>query len=312
MNLIRYYNQNRKKIWGIIIIIASAILLLQMINYFYKIKNEEILEGTTNNAEIERNTSNTIITTNQSVVTGESVSTKQLQNATTVIDSFISYCNNKELEKAYNLLTDGCKEQMYSTLESFERTYYQDVFNGKSKNCTVENWVHNTYKVRITEDMLSTGKSNNGYSKQDYITVEKVDDEYKLNINNYLGYTQINKTTEHDNITMEVISKNTYMEYEEYTIKVTNQTENTILLDRRLQPKSLVLQDSKQVQYSSYSHELTEPMLTISSEQTKEITIKFYSSYVYSKNIKCIIFSDLWLYNSQGQIGNRIEFKANV
>lgn len=312
MNLIRYYNQNRKKIWRIIIIIASAILLLQMVNYFYKIKNEKILEGTTNKIETEKKTSNLTITTNQSVVTGENISTKQLQSATTVIDNFFSYCNKKELEKAYNLLTDNCKKQMYNTLEIFEQAYYNDIFKGESKNCAVENWIDNTYKVRITEDMLSTGKSNSGYSKQDYITVEKVNDEYKLNINRYIGNIQINKTTNYHDITMEVVSKNVYMEYEEYTIKVTNQTENTILLDRRLNPKSLALQDSKQVQYSSYSHELTEPMLTIPSGHTKEVTIKFYSSYVSTKKIKAIIFSDLWLYNAQSQIDNKIEFKANV
>ena len=31
-NIKRYYNQNRKKIWGIIIIIAFAFVLLQLAN----------------------------------------------------------------------------------------------------------------------------------------------------------------------------------------------------------------------------------------------------------------------------------------
>jgi hypothetical protein len=161
-------------------------------------------------------------------------------------------------------------------------------------------------------DMLSSGKSNNGYSKQDYITIEKVDNEYKLNINNYIGYTQINKITNQNNISVEIVSKNTYMDYEEYIIKVTNNKENTILLDSRRNTKTLYLEDSKESQYSSYSHELTEPMLTVSAGQTKEVKIKFYSSYISTKNIKYIIFSDLLLYNSQGQISEKIQFRANV
>lgn len=311
MNLRRYYNQNRKKIWGIVIIIFSAFIFLQLVNYIYKINIEKKSTARIDsNTTTQMNTNTTTLTTNKSVVTGNTVSNNQLQDATTIIDKFISYCNNKELQEAYDLLTEECKTQMYATLEVFEQAYYNDVFGGESKNCSIENWVNNTYKVKIMDDILATGRSNNGYAKQDYITVVKADDGYKLNINNYIGYTSINETTEKENISMEVISKNTYMDYEEYTIKVTNHTDSKILLDSRKNVKSLYLQDSKEVQYSSYSHELTDPILTISSGQTKEVTIKFYSSYVSTKKIKYIVFSDLLLYN--GQLAEKIEFKANV
>lgn len=313
MNLIRYYNQNRKKIWRILIIIASALLLLQLVNYFYKINHEKAIAVNNTNNVILENPSNSIkVTANESVVTGKSRQTNQLQKETTVIDDFFSYCNNKELQKAYNLLTDECKSQMYNTKEVFEQTYYQDVFKGENKTCSIENWIDNTYKVKIVDDILTTGKSNNGYFKQDYITVERVNDEYKLNINNYIGFTKINKKTTYKNITIEVVSKNTYKEYEEYNIKVTNETENTVLLDRRFDSKTLSIQDSKEVKYSSYSHELTEPMLTVPSGQTKEVTIKFYSSYVSTKKIEYMIFSDLIIYGDQGQINEEMEFKAKV
>ena len=310
--LIRYYNQNRKKIWGILIIIASALLLLQVINYFYKEKHARQLEINNNTITEEINTKASTLATNQSVITREKVPSQQLQNDTTVIDSFISYCNHKELQKAYDLLTDECKTQMYETLEIFEKTYYNNVFNGESKNCTIENWIGNTFKIKVTEDILSNGRTNNGYAKQDYITVKKENDAYKLNINNYIGYTKINRETNQNDINIEIVSKNTYMEYEEYTIKVTNRTENTILLDRRLDAKTLALQDSKGVSYSSYSHELTEPMLTVLAGQTKEITIKFYSTYVSTKDIKYMVFSDVSLQNEQGKIDKKIELKANV
>lgn len=311
MNLIRYYNQNRKKIWGILIIIFSAFILLQLVNYIYKINNGN-KSIAVNNTKSEINTNTTVLTTNKSVVTGESVSSEQLQSDTVIIDNFLYYCNNKELQKAYDLLTDECKKQMYNTLEVFKQAYYDDVFEGKNKTTTVENWINNTYKVKITDDILATGRSSNGYSKQDYITVVKVDDEYKLNINNYVGYMQINKTTNQDDISMKVVSKNTYMEYEEYTINVTNNTNGSILLDSKTDVNSLYLQDSKKVKYSFYGHELTEPMLTIASGQTKVVTIKFYSSYVSTKTIKYVIFSDLSLNDSQGQISKKIEFKANI
>lgn len=310
MNLMRYYNQNRKKIWGILIIIASAFIFLRLLGYAYQKKDSNVpkIEKNTTIA----NTNTTSLATNKSVVTGENLSKNQLQDATTVIDTFISYCNTRKLQKAYDLLTDECKMQMYDTLEVFEQSYYKDIFEEGDKTCSIENWVGNTYKVKIVDDLLTTGKSNSNYSKQDYITVKKEDNGYKLNINNYIGYKTINKTTTRNDITVEVISKNTYMENEEYTIKVTNNSKNKILLDSRLNTKTLAIQDDKEVQYSSYSHELAEPMLTIPSKQTKEITIKFYSSYVSSKNIKYIVFSDLVLYDEQDRISDKIQFKANV
>ena len=217
--------------------------------------------------------------------------------------------NSKELEKAYDLLTNECKTQIYDSLEVFEQAYYDTVFKGEKKTCTVENWVNDTYKVKIIDDILSTGKSND-YTKQDYITIKQQDGEYKLNINRYIESKKINKTTEKDNIQIEVVSKNTFMEYEEYTIKVTNHTESTVLLDVRTEAKTLYLEDSKGVNYSSYSHELTEPMLTVNAGQTKEVTIKFYSSFVATKKIQAIVFSDLMLHD--GQLSEKIQFRANI
>lgn len=312
IKLIRYYNQNRKKIWKTIIIIFSIFVLLQLVNYYYKIQDEKQKQQMLQNKTSEEinNTKNTTVTENNSVVTGQKIQKETLQTAKTVIDEFINYCNNHELEKAYNLLTKDCKTYLYKTQEIFEKAYYENVFEGKTKNCTIENWEGNIYKVRFAEDMLSTGKNNNGYAKEDYITVKKEDEQYKLNINNYVGNRQINETTNKDDIKMEVIEKNIYMQYEEYKIKVTNSTGSRIILDTRSQGRSLYLQDKKENKYPYYANELTDPMLTVEEDQTKEITIKFYSTYREDKNIQYIVFSDIILNN--GQRSEKIEFKAKT
>ena len=208
------------------------------------------------------------------------------------------------------MLTDKCKEEMFSSLEIFKKSYYQDVFNGESKNCNIENWLGNTYRVRIMSDSLSTGKSNDGYAKEDYITVEKIDKDYKLNINNYIGNREINKTTEKSNIKVEVLSKDTYKDYEKYTIKVTNNTKSLAVLGDVGNPDSLYLEDSKGVKYPFFNHEITKPKLTVKSGQTKDITLKFYSGYVSNRNLKNIVFPKLSLYD--GQLSDEIEFKISI
>ena len=312
-NLKRFYDQNRKGIWMAIIIIASIFILLQLLNYFAKKNNEKELNNSSNNGETEINNSistNVNLKSSKSVITGESISEQNLNTAKEAIGKFINLCNAKKLDEAYDMLTGECKNQMYTSVDVFEQAYYKNVFNGEEKSCNIENWTGDIYKVNIVGDMLATGKSNNGYTKQDYITVKKENNNYKLNINNYIGYSKIEKTTKKDNIEINVTSKNTYMDNEQYTIKVTNNSKNDISLDGLSNVKSLYLQDSKGSKYSAYTHELTEPTLKVQAGQTKEITIKFYNNYSSNKNINYMVFSDVIIYSGQGS--EKMELKINV
>ena len=304
-----FLNNNRKKILVGILIIASLIILVQLLNFFTAPTREEqeTVNMTTDKqlAEIENQT-NVNLSSTQSAVSGDEISTNTLKSDVEIIGAFFNACNQGNLEDAYNMLTDECKEQMYNSLEVFEQAYYNNVFNGEQKVYTVENWTGNIYKVDISEDILSTGKSNNGYVKQDYVTIE----DGKLNINNYIGYTQFNETTEKDDISMTILARNTYMDHEEYTIRVTNNKEEAIQLDGLSNVKSLHLEDSRGSTYSAYTNELTQAMLRVEPGETKEVTIKFYSRYVSNKTIDYIVFSNLLVYNAQGSESE--EFKANV
>ena len=319
-SFIRYYNQNRKKIWGIVIIIASAILVIQVINFFVKRGTEEEIANANNiTQEPKIQTNSSTVTTNRSVVTGQSISQEKLQRETTLIDDFLTYCNNGDIENAYNMLTNECKEEMFENIDIFRDVYYNNNFNGQKKNCTVENWTESTYKVRMVEDLLSTGKSNEGSAIQDYITIVEQDDTYKLNINNFIGRKQINRITENDNIKAEVLYANQYSDYVEYRLKITNNTENTIFLDSREEIKSLYIEDSNGSTSSAYTQELTVPMLTVQVGHTNDISIKFYAGYVYDREIEQIVFSDIILdanayqeFRNTLNYKNRLEFRVNV
>lgn len=309
----KFFYDNKNKITKIGAFIIFLFIILQLLNKLAQIKNKESIENvaasnTTNANNITQNDNKGLIS-NKSAVNGSEVSKENLKNATDTIYKFVDYCNKQEIEKAYNLITEECKQQMYPTLDSFKNAYYGDVFNGKQRTCTIENWVNDIYKVRMGEDILSTGKDT-GYAKEDYITIKKVDNEYKLNINNYIGTTKIEKTTTNDNIIMEVLSKNTYKDYEEYTIKVTNKTNGIIKLDTTTSTKTTYIEDSNGRKYSYYSNELTDETLTFQRGQTADVTIKFYSPYISTKSIKAIVFSNI-IFNDN-QLSSKIEFRANV
>lgn len=289
----RYYNQNRKKIWGIIIIIAFAFAILQLANFFAKRQNEQAIQKAVTQQRVADNTVNTIDGTNTSQSSSNTQASKS-STETDTIKQFVSYCNKKDLENAYNMLTNECKEQMFSDIETFERIYYNSAFENKAKDAVINNWSNHTYLVYLRESALSTGKVSDENQNGDYITVVKDDESnYKLNINSYIGYKGINKTKDENNIKMEVLNKNTYMNYEEYTIKVTNNNNNIIILDSLYNAETIYIEDSNGTKFPSYNHELSKDLLTISGGHTRELRIKFYSSYSSSKKIKKLVFSDM-------------------
>lgn len=297
--IIRWYNQNRKSIWATIGIIILIIVILRLINQFYKINHEQELENASNQIE---NTINSYqynqveIEDERSSLTGERIS-KDQEDEIGIIDNFINFCNEKNLQSAYALLTNECKEEMYPTQEVFEQAYYHPVFGDSKKDVTVSNWIDNIYKIEINDDFLSTGTYSKENTMQDYITVEEIDNEYKLNINGYIGRETIAKSNESNHIRIEVEQTDTYMEYQSYKIKITNNSENTILLDDGVDIEAMYVEDQNGNQYPAYTHEINQGQLMVSPRETKEIEIKYYNRYASEKNIEKMVFSRMILNN---------------
>lgn len=312
-NLRRLYNQNRKGIWWVIIIIAFFLIILQVTNYFVEKANKEKNEENTANNTIKINNEDNEqvqINTNKSVLTGDELSTTKLNTEVGTIKQFLENCKNNKLEDAYNMLTDECKEEMYASVEDFKEFYYENVFESERVSFEVENWIKNTYKVDIIPDMLSTGKSNEGIVKQDYITVKKVNEGYKLNINNYIGRREIKATKEQDDITITVNYANTYIEYETYNITVRNQRKTNMALDNLYNERTMYIEDKNEAKYPAYTHEIPNELLIFDRGVEKTIDIKYYSRYGSTKEIKNLVFSGVILdydgHINNGEVGAKV------
>lgn len=317
--MIRFYNQNRKKIFVIGIIIVFLFILLQLFNNILKERDE----NAKSNINIIKNTNKieneNVLISDKSISNGKRLSDSKLNEDIDIIKKFIEFCNNKEFEEAYDLLTDECKEEMFSNLNDFVNIYYTSLFNGEEKNYTIENWSSNTYQVNFIGDILSTGKVDEVKNKQDYITiVNQGNNEYKININNYIGRTNINRQTERENIKINIESKDTYNDYEIYNISVENNTNNTILLDTGDNPKSVYLLDDKDMKYYFYNNEIVQNKLIIKDGLKSKLKIKFYNSYSSTRSIEQLVFSKMILnYNEYKELEDKTQydfyvFKANV
>lgn len=292
----KFYYDNKYKIWGIIAFIILLIGIIQATNAILannnKLNNNTVEKNVIENINSENK--NTYFSTDESVVSGEKIDSNKLEKASKIIEEFISECNNGNIEKAYNLLTDDCKNEMYQDIEKFTNYYYNQIFNNNTKKTAIiENWILNTYKVTISDDIMSTGGVSTT-NVQDYITVTEEEDILKISLNNYIGKEEINKLQEVNDIEFEIVEKDVYMDYEIYTIKVNNKTGNNIILDDLTNTKSIYLEDSNEVKHYAKSSEIIPNLLKINNGFSTQIDIKFNRTFTDSDTkINSIVFSEV-------------------
>ena len=239
--LLRFYNQNRKKLWFIVAIVVFVLIIIQLLNNVAKQQNQEEIKQMKSNENKETILNNVASYDKQSeaIISGGNVSKNVKNTNGELLDKFFTYCVNHNPEKAYELLSTDIKNNMYQSETLFENLYYNSKFEG-NKQYSFQAWTtsnsSNTYQVKIFDDMLSTGKVNSGYV-EDYVTVIKEDDTYKLNISNYIGknriMSEVTKVKQKDSISMQVINQYIYKDYQIFDVAVRNDSNSAILLDRK-------------------------------------------------------------------------------
>lgn len=297
-NLRRYYYANKTKIWKIILVIAFILIIIQIINLVIRMRNNNAKENIPNNVlnNIENSNNNIYFNTDKSAVTGENVNKSTLKNAKEIIEEFISDCNKRKIEEAYNFLSKECKEELYPSIGEFKNNYIDKIFESP-KISTVENWRENIYKINLRDDIIATGNTNS-QAIQDYITIVNENGERKINLNEFIEKENLNRQKTIDNLTFKIISKKVYLNYEEYTIKVENKNNNIVILDTQSSAKSIYLKDNNDIKYYSYSHELLSALLKVGANSSTQINIKFSKTYSNaSRNATSIVFSDVILQN---------------
>ena len=195
------------------------------------------------------------------------------------------------------MLSDECKAILYPSVEDFREKYYNKIFSEK-KSYIYQAWITQndtyTYRINFTEDMLATGKPAKT-SIVDYYTIVKNNNENKLNINKFVGIEEINKTTSRNNVELNIQRKKIYMDYEEYDIKVVNNTQATILLDDMRSTDNIYVQDDNKEKYFWYNNEVIESDIKIRRGYEQEISIKINKGYNTSNKTKKIVFENIVL-----------------
>ncbi len=294
--IIRWYNQNREMFFAIIAVISFAIIIIHTLNSLALKKQEEkrnnVSEGNSGT------NSTTISRTDESVITGKQISQSDDEDNTKVIRQFIEYCNDGEIQKAYSMLSNECKEKIYPSLEYFTNNYYKKIFY-MNRMYDLENWYTSrnryTYYIKYTEDALATGKVNSENNRSDYITVEKDNNQYYLNISNYIGREKRNKINNIQNIKTTINYIDMYMDYTILNITIKNNTDKTICIDTKESTDTAYLYDDRSVKYTAFLNEIAKEQLVIRKGEEINISIKYNKIYKPERENKGLIFSDVVL-----------------
>lgn len=292
--LLRYWNQNKQKILITLAVIAFAIIFIKITNAIVKKQNLNENNNKTNTSKIQD-----VKKPNQSTITGQEVPEQTTEQNTNIIKKFVDYCNNNQIQEAYELLSDEEKKEFANNVNLFANNYCSKIFKiKKTYNLELIAREANVYIYKITyyeDNLLSTGGQTTTNNTEDYITIINQNGENKLNINGFIKSSNINKSQNTSNIQIIVNSKKTYRSYEIYNITIKNNTQNTIKISEGIESKDICLIDQNNTQYPSMINEIPIHLLSLKIGQQTTLDIRFNKMYDIYRTIQKIQFSNIKL-----------------
>ncbi|MBP3502118.1 MAG: hypothetical protein J6K42_01365 [Clostridia bacterium] len=297
------FKDNRTKLIIILVIIGLIVVFIKsMDKYLLEERSNSsssnyttaITKKEDNQLEIE-----TMPVSNNSDTNNVKFKDSSINNAEKAVSVFAYYCNNGQIEYAYNMLTDDCKELLYPTQEQFYKNYYQRIFSDE-KQCNYTKYAdkENIYRIIFESDPLTTGKVNSDDNVIEYITAVEHNGTYKLNISGLIKKENLSIKNSNKYLEAEIINKITYMDYELYTVKIKNTTLVNMFLSSMIGNNEIYLQDDDGNKFFIANEEYTQDDVTIKYRSESTVQLKFNKKYITGdKKIKKIIFNNIRLVN---------------
>lgn len=253
-----------KRYYIILIIIAVALCIMFYVNRSFKKPQKEESVSKSNSIS-----SHVIDTTKE-------VPTEYKEPINNLIKNFMEYCNNKEYESGYNLLSSDFKKRYISSLSKF-KIYVDTVFKSK-KIYNIQNYSNineiYVYSITIMDDILASGSTNGYNSIEDKFVITKENGEFRLALNGYCGSKEINVNSQDKYMEIRIVKKYIKYDKETYLIQFKNMTNNYIVLADNTEKNEIILKTSS----GSKQCDMTNANLVILPNETveKEITFDKY------------------------------------
>lgn len=164
----------------------------------------------------------------------EKVPTKVQKNFEDFIDEYINYCNNQEYDSAYSMISEDCRNDYFGSLSDF-KAYVKNKFTTKKSYAIQSYSIYHkkyVYTVKLFDDFLATGLTGSSYKYQEEKIVASYDDKHNLvfSVGNFIEKNPIESVQENQYVKVDIKNQVIQYDYEQYTIKVTNKSDYTIII----------------------------------------------------------------------------------
>lgn len=287
--IINFFKKHRRKI----IIILSVWLVVLAINY---------LVGKFWKSEIEIDTN---YKPHEAIMETGEVPKKLQEPIEELIGKFVEYCNKKDYDSAYNLLSEDCKNNIYSDKELFKK-YVDSVFYTE-KIYNIQNFSNKDnvyiYTVNILNNILASGLNDeddeNVYSEK-YVIINE-NDELKLSIRQYIGREKLSYMYEDDYMKIKIESIDRKYDNVVYNISIANKSEYCIVYADYTVDYEISLDTSEGLKRRA--DEVLEPII-VDEGETSKFNIKYTIFYDENTEINGMLFDYIRIYKDEESYEN--------
>lgn len=173
---------------------------------------------------------------NQAVLNSSSKVPNKVANAfETFIDKYFEYCNKRDYKSAYNLISEDCKKNYFDNRYENYVEYVESKFDGE-KCYAIQNYSNYKdkyiYSVKIFDDFLASGLTNESYQYQEEMMVASYDENKNVvfSIANYIETIPLINSDSNDYLKVELKSVDIKYSYQIYEIKFSNRGNDIIVI----------------------------------------------------------------------------------
>lgn len=222
-----------KKYWRYIIVGIIVWIIVILINNYLKTKPKEIVTKNTYNPD------------KPVIEYGGNIDKSDVEIVNNTIDEYFNYCNNKEYQKAFEMLTQNCKNYLYNNDIKQFMEYVDDIYNSK-KIYNVQNYsnVGNVYiyEIRILDDVISSGTTGGYQTYKEKMALIKDGNEFKITNQGYMDKKEYDNIYGEDEfLKIKVLYKNMSYEKEEYNVQIQNKSDKYIIIANGLAQNEVTL-----------------------------------------------------------------------
>ncbi len=165
----------------------------------------------------------------------DSVPEKVSNDVEKMLEEYVGYCLEGNIESAYAMLSDMCKECSFNNnIDEFSSYMLNKI--GSAKRYAIQNYSNNgntyIYQIKYSGDLLATGLTNTTYSytEEKIIFKKQKKGTIEMSVGNFVDYEDIKNISENEYLKVDVKYVEKYYSVEKYTVVLTNRSDYTIVV----------------------------------------------------------------------------------